>query len=122
MYSGLIPDGLLEWIVRRRLEAGLVHKGVQKPTSAETAVNAEIKGAENHSFESASLSKTNPHVTVGAAVQWQVQNHEGFVRSFVSSFKNATLEATEKSWATFGKLGLRKDKVLVFAGKSDPVM
>jgi len=121
MYSGLIPDGLLEWVVRRWPEAGLVHKGVQKPTS-ETAVNAVIKGAENHLFESASLSKTNPHVTVGAVVQWQVQNHEGFVRSFVSSFKNATLEATEKSWATFGKLGLRKDKVLVFAGKSDPVM
>ena len=79
----------------------------------------EIKGTRDHDFESSPLSKTRPDVTVGSAVQWQLQEHTGFVHSFVSSFKNASIEMKKDSWR---RLGARDDKVIIFAGKSDPIM
>lgn len=120
MYSGLIPDSVLKWGVRRRLRAPLTsNKQAPKAESAAGAASAEIKGAKDHDFESSPLSKTRPDVTVASAVQWQLKNHEGFVDSFVSSIKFASIEG---SGATWKKLGLRKDKVLIFAGKTDGLM
>ena len=82
-------------------------------------MNEKIKGTHGHDFESSPLSKTRPDVTVGSAVQWQLQEHTGFLHSFVSSFKYASIVMKEDSWR---KLGARDDKVIIFAGKSDPIM
>ena len=117
MYSGLIPESFLKWGVRRRLRAPMISND-PKPQSAEGAVSEEIKGARNYDFESSPLSKTRPRVTVASAVQWQLQNHDGFVSSFVSSIKYASIEGKQETWR---KLGLRNDKVIIFAGKADPL-
>jgi pimeloyl-ACP methyl ester carboxylesterase len=127
MYTLSLPTGFVEWIVRRRLSPGAGgHSATQKPNStpktAEAAVNEEIRGARNAVFEAAQLSKTRPGVTVASAVQWQLEHHEGFVSSFVSSIKHSSLERTPETLGSWGKLGLRKDKVIVMAGKTDPLI
>ena len=124
MYKLSLPAGFVEWIVRRRLKAGPVHPGAHKSTSktAEAAVNEEIRGARNQDFEAAPLSKTRPEVTVASAVQWQLEYHEGFARSFVSSIKHSSVERTPATLASWAKLGLRKDNVIIMAGKTDPLI
>lgn len=120
MYSGAIPDSVLRWVVRRRLRAPLISKKEPpKPESAAGAVSEEIKGARNHDFENSPLSKTRPGVTVALAVQWQLHNHDGFVNSFVSSIKFASIQGNQATWK---KLGLRNDKILIFAGRTDSLM
>jgi pimeloyl-ACP methyl ester carboxylesterase len=119
MYSGLVPDSFVEWSVKRRLKAGVIHSNIQKNGNAENAVSAEIKGTRNAGFESTPLSKNRPGVTVTSAVQWQVNYHEGFVRSFVSSIKNSSIQGNQATWK---KLGLRNDKVLIIAGSTDPLI
>jgi hypothetical protein len=122
MYTIPLPSSFVEWIVRRRLRAGPVHASVQKSQTVEAAVNEEIRGARNQNFESVQLSKTRPGVTVASAVQWQLESHEGFVRSFVSSVKHASIQRTPETLSSWGKLGLRKDKVVIFAGSTDPLI
>ena len=119
MYSGLLPDSFLEWAVERRLKAGPVHSTVHKTANPENAVSEEIKGTRNVGFESAPLSKNRPGVTVASAVQWQLNYHEGFVRSFVNSIKHSSIEGQQTTWK---KLGLRNDKVMIIAGTTDPVI
>ncbi|KAG0651040.1 hypothetical protein D0Z07_2506 [Hyphodiscus hymeniophilus] len=58
-------------------------------------------------------------LSVASAVQWQVDFHEGFIRSFVSSIKYASVERKPETLTSWGKLGLRKDKVLIIAGSTD---
>ena len=124
MYMPLLPTGFVEWIVRRRLKSGPAHASVQKstPKTAEAAINEEIRGASNTTFETAQLSKTRPEVTVASAVQWQLEYHQGFVGSFVSSIKHSSVERTPETLASWGKLGLREDKVIIIAGSTDPLI
>jgi hypothetical protein len=115
----MIPESWLMWAVRRRLKGASQQSSVPKEGNTEKAVSAEIKGNRDPSFESAPLSKNRPRVTVADAVQWQIDNHEGFVRSFMSSIKNASIEGRQETWR---KLGKREDKVLIIAGKMDSVI
>lgn len=118
MYSGILPESLLQWIIRRRL-SGSIGGNDKKLQPAEAAITEEIKGARDHDFESHPLSKSHPDITVGSAIQWQVQNHEGFLTSFISSIKYASIEGKHEVWR---KLGLRSDKALIFAGTKDPLV
>ena len=124
MYELSLPTGFVEWIVRRRLKAGPVHASAQKstPKTAEAAVNEEIRGASNTTFETAQLSKTRPGITVASAVQWQIKHHQGFVSSFVSSVKHSSVQRTTETLASWRKLGLRDDKVIIIAGSTDPLI
>ncbi|KAH8602840.1 Alpha/Beta hydrolase protein [Bisporella sp. PMI_857] len=122
LYLGLIPDRILHWIVQRRLQGGNVHAREKKTATAVAVVNEEIKGARDPSFETAPLSKARPDVTVASAVSWQIQNHEGFVRSFVSSIKHGPVEGKEESRRTWKELGKRKDRVLIMAGSTDTII
>jgi pimeloyl-ACP methyl ester carboxylesterase len=124
MYKLSLPIGFVEWVVRRRLRTGPAHASVQNstPKTAEAALNEEIRGARNEGFEKAQLSKLKPGVTVASAVQWQLDYHEGFVSSFVSSVKHSSVERTPSTLASWGKLGSRKDKVIIMAGSTDPLI
>ena len=124
MFTFTLPTGFVEWVVRRRLSTGRVHSGMQKstPKTAEAAVNEEIRGARNEAFESARLSKIRPEVTVAAAVQWQLEHHDGFVRSFVSSIQHSSIERKPETVASWTKLGLRNDKVIIMVGSTDPLI
>lgn len=123
LYSSWFPEAVREGIVRRRLQGASVQSsssGSEKSgDAAEEAVSAEIKGNRDPDFESAPLSKDRPGVTVASVVQWQVENHEGFVRSFISSIRNASIEGQREKWA---RLGERKDKTLIVVGFSDSVI
>jgi pimeloyl-ACP methyl ester carboxylesterase len=121
MYN-FVPEVVVQRIVRRRLagSGGAVHPH-QKTASVTplSAVSEEIKGARDSVFESAVLSKNRPGITVANAVQWQFQNHDGFIQSFVSSVKYSSISGKNETWK---KLGLRNDKVLIIAGSSDHLM
>ena len=58
-------------------------------------------------------------ITDSPVLQWQLANHEGFVRSFVSSIRFASIQGAHERWR---KLGVLKNKVIVMAGQSDPIM
>lgn len=121
MYSW-IPDNILQWIVQRRLQNVSTQKKEPETQTVENAVNEEIKGARDATFEMAPLSKTRPDVTVASAVGWQIQHHKGFVKSFISSIKYSPVEGKKETWATWRQLALRKDKTLIFAGATDGIV
>jgi pimeloyl-ACP methyl ester carboxylesterase len=103
MYSGILPQSLLQSVVRRSQKA-------------EAATSEEFKD------ESPPLSRSRPDVTIGSVVQWQVNNHPGFTYSFVSSLQNASIGLTAERRELWKKLGLRKDRVIVVAGSTDLIM
>jgi len=137
VYSPLIPTWLVNWAVGRRLRGASSSSSSSSATEKEDInneraneeesekvettkiVHAEIKGNRDPRFESAILSHKRPDVTVASAVQWQVENHAGFVGSFVSSIRYAPIEGQYQTWK---RLGARERKVLVVAGKSDAVI
>ncbi|TVY83988.1 Serine hydrolase-like protein [Lachnellula suecica] len=119
LYSGLLPDSLLERLVRKRLGGTSSNTSSTKQGDAEKAAQEEIKGNSSQGFDSTPLSKKWPGVTVGRVTDWQLANHEGFVRSFVSSIKFASLEGAHERWK---KLGALKEKVIIIAGKTDPII
>jgi len=123
LYSRLLPMGLLQRIVRGRLTGG-GGSSSSGPASSDptTAVGEEIRGARDPVFESAPLSRKRPWLTVGPAVEWQLQNHAGFVNAFVRSIQCSSIAATNETREAWAKLGQREDKVLIFAGSTDPIM
>jgi hypothetical protein len=112
-------------MITRRLRGGVVPRSTDKVSikSPENAINAEIKGTV---FESVELSKSRPGVTVAKAVQWQLFEHTGFVRSFVSSIMFASIAGTEEMKGRWRILREQRkergDKVVVIAGERDNVI
>jgi len=117
-----MPDNVLQWIVRRRLQNVSVRKEEPKAQQGQDVVNEAINGERVTDFEMAQLSKTRPGVTVASAVSWQVEQHQGFVRSFISSIQNSSIEGKDETWATWRKLAWREDKVLIFVGSTDGIV
>ncbi|KAG9245702.1 Alpha/Beta hydrolase protein [Calycina marina] len=114
------PADLLHWIVCRGMKRAVWKQnstpGKQTP---EDAISEENKGMNTPSFDATPLSKNRPDVTVASAVMWQMQNHEGFISSFISSLKYSSISGKQNIWR---QLGLRNDKILLFAGSTDNVI
>jgi pimeloyl-ACP methyl ester carboxylesterase len=120
MFSGLVPAGILEWVVRRRMGGQSAQQAVRKTGDEEMPTTAdEIKGNRDPQFESAVIASDRPNVTIGCVVEWQLRNHEGFVRSFISSMRYGSIEGKQETWK---KLGLRRDKVMIIVGSEDAVI
>jgi len=125
VYSPLLPTWFVDWIVGRRLRGASNQKSKEQKderdekVETDKVVNAEIKGNRDPQFESAVLSKSRPGVTVASAVQWQVDNHEGFVKSFVSSIKYSPIENQHETWK---KLAEGKGRLVVIAGQTDAII
>ncbi|KAI9376667.1 Alpha/Beta hydrolase protein [Aspergillus egyptiacus] len=139
LYSGGLPRGLLEYLSGKRLRAGPLStpKPNHEKLGATDALTEELpsqKGAEAQI-----LSRAYPHVTVPAAVQWQINNHEGFVHAFVSSMRHGPILAQRQraNWERLGiylsgqtKLpageqvakGLPSDKVVIMCGEADSII
>lgn len=122
LYYGLLPERLLRWIVRRRLGGGTARADTQTSRDPGMAVGEEIRETDSPLAKSSVLSLARPHVTAAAAVEWQLDHHRGFVSSFVSSIKHSSIPATKETRESWGRLGLRKDKVIIIAGSTDPIM
>lgn len=146
LYStGLVPESVLEHIIRKRLQAGPsaavpVRPAEESKKTAADAVTEEIpkfpdeKGA---TFDDAVLSKSRPRVTVAAAVAWQTQYHEGFIKSFISSIRYGPILNQQAEWRRIGarlaaqnasseevyeREGLQHGKVLIICGNTDPII
>lgn len=141
--SNLLPDWFVRWLVRRRI----------RPSSAEPATaaggtdmiaaesktttrsgNGDASGGQG--FDSASISKYRPHVSVSSVVAWQIDCHNGFITAFLSTIRNAPIYTPQPDWNVLSSIlaerrrvdkgtrpeGLEKGKLLLVLGKDDPVV
>ena len=143
--TGLVPETVLERIIRKRLQGGSSTAVMVKSSegSAKTAGDAvteelpKVPNEEGGSFNNTVLSKSRPHITVAAAVAWQVQFHEGFIKSFISSIRYGPVLNQQSDWKRIGarmatqnasteeryeREGLQHGKVLIICGETDPVI
>ncbi|KAI1209032.1 alpha/beta-hydrolase [Annulohypoxylon truncatum] len=144
--SGLIPEFLVRILVKRRIRP----KDEQLPSTAGGVdiISVEIKkhfpsgdGDSNggDGFDSATISKFRPDVTVASIVRWQVDHHEGFVTAFLSSIRNAPIYAPQDDWKHLAMIletrrqlehpmelgsisGIPAGKVLMVIGEDDSVV
>ncbi|CZT47948.1 related to alpha/beta hydrolase family protein [Rhynchosporium secalis] len=122
MYSGILPTRLVEWIVRGRLGGYPAEKPVMETGSeGESLLADDLKRNRDPKFENAVVVvvKDRPNVTVADVVGWQLEEHKGFVRSFVSSMMWGSIEGPRPAWKALGE---RKEKILVIVGEEDPIM
>jgi pimeloyl-ACP methyl ester carboxylesterase len=144
LYSrGLLPEWLLKIMVARRLKLGpSAARGSRALPSAKMMGDGPItQELPKSSFDTAPLSKSHPNLTVTSMVAWQVENHAGFVRAFMSSIRYAPVTEQHGDWKKIGERltrqrkmaeesmvdvkdlaadgGLREGKVLVIAGEKD---
>lgn len=119
LYShGLLPEFLLEYLVKRRLRPQVRSSTPPRPIiaakEADEAVRAEVPDPEGkepkghndatggNDFDNAVLSKRFPHVSVASAVAWQIANHAGFIPAFMSSIRYAPIYNQHTVWAIIG--------------------
>ncbi|KAI3323498.1 alpha/beta-hydrolase [Xylariaceae sp. AK1471] len=144
--SGFLPEFLVRYLVKRRIRPDA------KPACAaggsdivaaesEKTVNGDADANGGVGFDSATISKTRPHVTVSSVVAWQVDHHEGFVMAFLSTIRNAPIYAQQEDWQALSAIlearrpgsrtdanamdvetGLERGKILVVLGKDDGVI
>ncbi|KIW42007.1 uncharacterized protein PV06_05597 [Exophiala oligosperma] len=146
IYSeGIIPETLLQRLVKRRLRTPLApppppEEGSDKTTAARTnvvavdatqAVQAEVNIESN---SRAIISKARPHVTVEKAVSHQLDNHPGFVPAFISSIRHGPIRTEHDRWRIVGERlrrqnkqeegegGGKQKKVLIVLGAKDPII
>lgn len=149
--SGLLPDYLVKWLVRRRIRpkdedresAPQLRQNARADiASAETkkySPNGDSDATGGDDFDSAGVSKFRPGVTVSSVIRWQIDNHKGFIPAFISSMRNAPIYAPQGDWKALGAilrerreecsreadippLGLRAGKILMVLGEDDPVV
>jgi hypothetical protein len=124
LYNDFLPTSVLEYLIGRRLGGGSstqnsVQKLTQRKGEVENVAVAEVKEGEGVDFHDTLLDKERPNVTVASAVNWQMRYHRGFVRSFVSSARFASISGNRKTWERLRGLGV---KVLVVVGDGDDIM
>jgi len=120
MYSGFIPDAFIEWIVRGRLGGRPAERPVMKMGSEENpSLGDEAKGNRDPNFDNAVVIQSRPQFTVADVVGWQLEEHEGFVRSFVSSMMWGPIEGPRPWWKV---LGGKEEKLLVIVGEKDAIV
>ncbi|KAH0842367.1 hypothetical protein FOPE_07496 [Fonsecaea pedrosoi] len=132
IYSeGLIPESLLQRLVRKRLRSPMA-KPLKKPLDKDTTVDATEAVAAEVNLEANSqalLSKIRPHVTVEKTVLYQLDNYPGFVAAFMSSIRYGPIRHQHDRWRAFGQHLTRlneetgkQKKVLIVLGTNDPII
>ncbi|KAF2437030.1 alpha/beta-hydrolase, partial [Tothia fuscella] len=138
LYSteGILPESLVQWLVRRRLGGGSASapatSGVEEKTGVEDALAAERGDGDGVAFP------RRPLVNIEAAVQWQLDTHVGFIPAFISSIRHAPIQNQHHHWKTIGARltaqkansddgnatnnGLERSKVLMILGRKDSVI
>ncbi|OQO12837.1 hypothetical protein B0A48_02301 [Cryoendolithus antarcticus] len=132
IYSPLLPQGLVEWLVTRRLRAG--SKAAAKPNHAEEATTIKSVGTSEIPSHPALMadSKASPFPagsggSIAQTVTWQIDSHPGYIASFVSSIRHAPITAQHERWRTIGERqqgdeqgdALIEKKLLVVLGGED---
>jgi pimeloyl-ACP methyl ester carboxylesterase len=119
LYSvGIVPEAFLQWLVWKTLKDGSKPRKASGPKiDAGDALTAEMQSNDSNPLYNNSVTTLHRNVSVEAAVAWQLDEHKGFVHSFMSSIRFSPI--TGQDWT---KLGLRKDKTLIIAGVRDPII
>ena len=139
LYSeGLIPEGILDRLVRARLRTPLAPP--QPPSNEEKLLMKDAVAAETPNLESNSripVSRAHPNVTVEDAVNFQLDHHSGFVQAFMSSIRHGPILSQHEDWRRIGRRltaqnnaekgsqvdgGLQHGKVLIICGVRDPII
>ncbi|KAI5927668.1 alpha/beta-hydrolase [Camillea tinctor] len=144
--SGLLPEVVVRALVRRRIrpQAATTAADTAPASTDMLATEGEARQVDGDGdsnggagFDSTGISKHRPGVTVGSVVQWQVDNHEGFLTAFLSSIRNCPVYAPQPDWNALASIlkarrtqdpdvtsntGLDSGKVLVVLGDDDPVI
>lgn len=66
------------------------------------------------------MSKRRPGVTIANAVGWQVQNHDGFVKSYISTMRYGPFSEQCETWRRISQWSSMLRCVIL--GDSDPVI
>jgi pimeloyl-ACP methyl ester carboxylesterase len=112
--EGILPESLVRWLVRRRLDSPTPADGEEGDLKPESVLKAEIPAASSAPTISRKLD---------GAVQWQLENHPGFIDGFISSIRHAPIIAQHASWAKVGKqFGANGKKVILVLGQNDPII
>ncbi|KAF4632706.1 hypothetical protein G7Y89_g5414 [Cudoniella acicularis] len=120
MYSGILSENALERLGRWRLTSGLSNKSaIEKLTKRAKAERVVVAKAVAEHYTNISLSKNRPNITVASTVSWQIAQNHGFVRSFVSSLRYASIAGSEETWK---KLAMLREKVIIFVGSTDEII
>lgn len=141
LYSrGLVPERVLGFLVGRRLRAGPLVTPKPKHDKKLTAADALTEELPSQGGEDTQLlSREYPHVNVPTAVQWQVNQHSGFVHAFMSSMRFGPILQQRQlgSWQRLGRFltsqrelspedqannGLPSNKVLIMGGEHDSII
>ncbi|KAL4928326.1 alpha/beta hydrolase [Aspergillus undulatus] len=139
LYAGGLPSGLLRYLSGKRLRAGPLStpKPPHKKINASDALTEELPS--ERAAEVQILSRSHPNVTVPSAVQWQVNNHNGFVHAFVSSMRYGPIlgQRQRGTWERLGEYlstqkqlsmdgqqtdSLPNNKVMIMCGENDPII
>lgn len=93
--SGLVPEGLLAHVTKKRL---------QQPIARSRVEPVEIEVAAAEAADPPSSSATTPlEKRVLLYVRWMVEHHMGFVPAFMSCIRHAPLTEQHEAWARLGE-------------------
>ncbi|KAI9841340.1 MAG: hypothetical protein M1837_000773 [Sclerophora amabilis] len=101
LYStGIFPENLLQWFVKRRLTNKPNIPPIKKGSSNPLA--QELPSSEEDPTKAQSLPEPKLEVNTPATMEWQLSNHKGFINSFVSSIRYAPITGQHEEWQRIG--------------------
>ncbi|KAI9766635.1 MAG: hypothetical protein M1840_006446 [Geoglossum simile] len=131
--SGLFPEKFLHYFVERRIRAS--KNSAIAPEQRNQATNkgtTSLSDAITSELPPPIMSQAYPNVNVPRAVIWQLDHHQGFLDSFMSSIRYAPIAGQQADWrrigsrltaqntgTTPGDQGLHNGQVLIIAGDED---
>jgi pimeloyl-ACP methyl ester carboxylesterase len=143
LYGGLLPDLMVNSIVRLRLRMGGEPR-MRPPPVRKTTINitSAVEGETPDPTVPGQdgwlqIFDGRPKVSPDTAVAWQVDAHPGFLPSFISSLKHGPIYDIHDRYRTLGEqcevvrgtgdwqqapAGLREGKVLLILGLQDSVI
>lgn len=143
LYSGFLPDRLVNHIVKSKLQGGGDKSSVSRSPKSklDVADAAAEELPDEHSAHAADscspIFEGRPKVSPATAVAWQIEVHEGFVPAFVSCVKWAPIHDGHERWRMIGERcearrnpsdgdsvpkGLKEGKVLLILGTRDTII
>lgn len=144
LYGGLLPQPLINWLVRSRLSSGAppigrkagAHSGNPEATGPAKAATSEVPGNGHPAHapnSSAQLFPDRPGLSIAKVVGWELDSHPGFLAAFISSIQHAPISSQHERWQLIGSRltqqrssstvdGLKEGKVLVLLGSTDRVI
>jgi pimeloyl-ACP methyl ester carboxylesterase len=125
--SSWMPEWMVGKFVASRLWTGqkVVESNPDAVENAETTTTAS-EGDKTYVSSNQMLLPGNPHSTVASVVDWQIQNHKGFVPAFISTIRHAPIYNQHERWAVIrenieNRAGPLKEVWLVL-GETDPII